>query len=131
MKSHVSVPLLLLFLTFQNLGCASTTKSTLFGMTVGASVGGLIGNSQGDERGKSTANGLAIGAAAGALFGHLAHKDKKQTTPMTSLASKEFEMPPITRPRVNCSQVPDAIDGNKWIEKHRVCIIDSPSTWSR
>ena len=44
---------------------------------------------------------------------------------------KEFEVPPLTRPKVNCTEVPDAIESNKWIEKHRVCIIDSPSTWSR
>ena len=44
---------------------------------------------------------------------------------------KASEIPSVTKPRVNCSLVPDTIDGNKWIEKHRVCIIDSPSTWSR
>lgn len=44
---------------------------------------------------------------------------------------KASDIPSVTKPKVNCSLVPDTIDGNKWIEKHRVCIIDSPSTWSR
>lgn len=44
---------------------------------------------------------------------------------------KASDIPSITKPKVNCTLVPDTIDGNKWIEKHRVCIIDSPSTWSR
>lgn len=56
----------------------------------------------------------------------------KKTNPnATTSVSKESEIPLVTKPKVNCSQVPDTIDGNKWIEKHRVCIIDSPSTWSR
>lgn len=121
-----------LLFVLQTTGCASAPRSTLLGMTIGASVGGLVGNSQGDYRDQSTVTGLAVGAAAGALFGYLAHKGKKEPMPpIVAPSAKEFEIPPITRPRVNCSQVPDSIDGNKWIEKHRVCIIDSPSTWSR
>lgn len=55
----------------------------------------------------------------------------KHPVPPDTKTTKDFEVPPITKPKVNCTQVPDAIEGNKWIEKHRVCIIDSPSTWSR
>jgi hypothetical protein len=54
----------------------------------------------------------------------------KKTNP-TSINTKESDIPAVTKPKVNCTQVPDTIEGNKWIEKHRVCIIDSPSTWSR
>lgn len=49
----------------------------------------------------------------------------------SSSEPKESVIPQVTKPKVNCSMVPDSIEGNKWIEKHRVCIIDSPSTWSR
>jgi hypothetical protein len=55
----------------------------------------------------------------------------KHSGPSDTKTSKDFEVPAITKPKVNCTQVPDAIESNKWIEKHRVCIIDSPSTWSR
>ncbi len=129
------MPKSLIFLLLFSLltqGCATATRSTLLGMSIGASLGGAIGNSQSDNRDRSTMKGAAIGAIAGGLLGYLSNKNKVDAVPVkASLGGKEFEMPPITRPRVNCSQVPDAIEGNKWIEKHRVCIIDSPSTWSR
>lgn len=56
-------------------------------------------------------------------------KKPNQNVPSTKI--KESDIPLVTKPKVNCSEIPDTIDGNKWIEKHRVCIIDSPSTWSR
>ncbi len=100
-------------------------------MTIGGATGGIIGNAQSDTRPKSAMVGVAIGGALGGLIGYAANKGKKQKEIANVPGKNPFDVPMVTRPRVNCALIEDEIQGNKWIEKHHICIIESPSTWSR
>lgn len=111
-------------------GCATTPRSLLLGAGTGLAVGGGAGLAIGHN-----ATGAAIGAATGALtgtlIGYLFDKSKDKGRMQSSSSPEGDPYPFLTRPDVRTILVPDTVDGNRYIEKHRVFIIEKNSSWSK
>lgn len=58
------------------------------------------------------------------------HGNKKDGSEKDKTKDEE-KYPFLTRPEVRTIWVPDAIEGNRYIEKHRVFIIDKNTSWSK
>jgi hypothetical protein len=110
--------------------CATAPQSVLLGAGGGAVVGGGVGLAIGRD-----ATGAAVGAATGALSGglisFLLHKGKEKDPAPASHASDAEKYPFLTRPEVRTILVPDAVEGNRYIERHRVFVIEKNSSWSK
>ena len=121
----------LLSLTLLLNGCATATKSVLLGAAVGGLAGGAIGQSQ-SQNSDGTAVGMVVGAGIGSLISYLAYKDKK-TKPAEDFKLKldDEKFPFLTKPKIRSVVVPDTIEGNKYIESHKIYILDDPGSWSK
>lgn len=54
------------------------------------------------------------------------------TTPRKAPNASDLEKYPfITRPEVRTILIPDTVEGNRYIEKHRVFVIEKNSSWSK
>ncbi len=112
-------------------GCATSGKSILLGSGIGAGVGAGLGNAIGQNT-EGTLIGAASGATVGGLLGYWAHKDQSKKSTATVAESKDkAELPFLTKPEVRSIWVPDKIEGNQYIQGHRIFIIEKQSGWSR
>ena len=124
----------LFFFLLSASGCATTTESIFTGTAIGGTTGAVIGHQHsGDSRGRMT--GALVGATLGGVIGYLSHKHKKKNktelnTTKKKTKDKDPTNPFLTRPRVRVFWVPDKIEGNRYIERHRVWEIKSNSKWS-
>jgi len=57
-------------------------------------------------------------------------KDDKTNHPNDKLKKEDF-FPLLTKPEVRTIWVEDSIEGNKFIEKHRVFILQKSTSWSK
>ena len=60
-----------------------------------------------------------------------AHKSPKPNDPKASATTDEEKYPFLTRPEVRTLWVPDTVEGNRYIERHRVFVIEKNSSWSK
>jgi len=118
-------------ITLFQLGCATNSKSLFLGGVIGAGAGVVISNQKGSS--KNAAVGALIGAGIGSLIGVSAYKEKlkKMGTKSPDLKGIKNFSPFLIRPKVRMYWVPDNVQGNKFIEKHRVWVIKNPSSWSK
>jgi len=109
--------------------CATPSRSIFLGAGSGAVAGGGVGLAIGQN-----ATGAVIGAASGALaggvLGYLLHRGKESAPGASSMTDAE-KYPFLTRPEVRTIWVPDAIEGDRYIERHRVFVIQKNSSWSK
>lgn len=127
----MKIQTVLISLTLLLNGCATATKSLLLGAAIGGLTGGAIGQSQ-SQNNEGAAVGLVIGAGIGSLISYMAYKDKK-SKPVDNSQFKidEDKMPFLTKPKIRSIVVPDTIEGNKYIESHKIYILDDPGSWSK
>ena len=108
--------------------CATAPQSILLGAGTGAVAGGGMGYAIGQN-----ATGAAIGAATGAItggvIGYLLHKGRQKDPGPSSQDAEKY--PFLTRPEVRTIWVPDAVEGDRYIERHRVFVIEKNSSWSK
>lgn len=111
-------------------GCASTKEGTLSGAAIGGATGVVIGNQHKNKK-KARLIGGATGAGLGGLIGYLASNDKNKKKQNTKKGVIPKMTPMLTKPKVRMYFEPDKIQGNRYIEGHRVWIIESTPTWTR
>lgn len=125
-------PILISLITTLTVGCATTKESIFTGAAIGGATGTVIGHQHsGDSKGRIT--GAVAGLALGSLFGYLSHKNKKGKV-IKSKSSKKLPTPDhpfLTKPEVRMYWEPDQIKGNKYIEKHRVWVLDQNPVWTK
>lgn len=110
--------------------CATTDRGL-----VGAGIGATVGLGAGAITTHSV-EGAAIGAATGALVGGAIGLLTRKSTPTEEHQKKETLKgedlyPFLTKPDVQTIWVPDSIESNRYIEGHRVYIINKGSSWSK
>ena len=110
--------------------CATAPQSILFGAGTGAVTGGGVGLALGHNA-KGAAIGAVTGALTGSLIGFLLHKGKEKDQNQAFTTSDMEKYPFITRPEVRTLFIPDTVEGNRYIEKHRVFVIEKNSSWSK
>jgi hypothetical protein len=110
--------------------CATAPRSILLGAGSGAIAGGGVGLAISQDAG-SVAMGVATGALTGSVIGYLLHQGKKGDEGAAARAEDANPYPFLTRPEVRTIWVPDTVEGNRYIEKHRVFVIDQNSSWSK
>jgi len=114
--------------------CSTNNKSILAGSAIGGTSGLLIGKAHKTKHGKAV--GGAIGSSLGGFVGFLSKKqvDKNKLKSKHSkqpLKNKTLVTPLLTKPKVKMYWEPDQIQGNRYIEKHRVWIIESRPEWTK
>ena len=131
MKKTISLYIIVSLLT----GCATSNESLLTGAMIGGTAGTVLGHQhKGNSKGRMT--GAIVGTALGGLVGYLSHKNKKKKRAKKSTV-REVEMvkindnPFLTKPKVTMYWEPDKIEGDKFIEKHRVWVLKNGSQWSK
>ena len=115
-------------------GCATMKDSMLMGASMGAATGGAVGNVSSQHSAKGTAIGALVGAGLGAAFGYLGHKDKVAKERKLHLLQKttKYPKPPrLSDPKYRSLWVPDKIEGDRYIEGHRVYIIEESGKWTK
>lgn len=115
---------------FLTSACATAPQSILLGAGAGAVAGGGTGLLIGHDA-TGAAIGAATGAVTGGVIGFLLHKGKEKDGKPSPTASDEEKYPFLTRPEVRTLWVPDAVEGNRYIERHRVFVIEKNSSWSK
>ncbi len=110
--------------------CATAPRSVLLGAGSGALVGGGTGLLIGHDA-TGAAIGMATGALTGGVIGFLLHKGNEKDVQQSSNATDAEKYPFLTRPEVHTIVVPDTVEGNRFIEKHRVFVIEKNSSWSK
>ncbi len=112
--------------------CASAPRSILFGAGSGAAIAGGTGLLI-SHNATGTAIGAATGAVTGGLIGFLLHGAKEKDTQGKSGQdmSDADKYPFLTRPEVRTIWIPDTVEGNRYIERHRVFVIEKNSSWSK
>lgn len=108
--------------------CATAPQSILLGAGTGAVAGGGAGLAIGGNA-TGAAIGAATGAITGSLIGFLLNKGKEQdkSTKATDIERYPF----LTRPEIRTIVVPDTVEGDRYIEQHRVFVIEKNSSWSK
>ncbi len=129
MKTNFSFILSLLFLT----NCTSFNKNLVKGASLGTGVGFAIAskrNTSQETKIKETLLGTFVGVAI-AYF--LTKKKKKKSAP--PLPYKKVDdvdkAPFLTNPEVRSYWEPDQILGNKYIEGHKIWILESRPEWTK
>jgi hypothetical protein len=105
----------------------------LLGAGIGAASGGTIGNLSTDHSAQGTAIGALVGAGLGAAFGYLEHKKHQQKDRLPEAmehGTQKPKQPRLTAPRYRSLWIPDKIEGDRYIEGHRVFIIEDPGKWT-
>lgn len=122
----VCVPLILGFAS----GCSTSRRSVLLGSTFGASLGTGMGLAAGGAKGAAV--GGPVGALTGGILGYLAHREEeKKKASQSAQSPRSLNVPALNRPEVRTLWVPERIENDRFIEGHRIFIIDKQSTWSR
>jgi hypothetical protein len=132
LRSSLPRSLIALSLTLAT-GCASLNQSMLLGASVGAMSMGAAGNLATNHRPEGTALGALTGAALGAAIGYFAHHDLATKERLARDMEKSHEAPAepkLTRPKYRQIWVPAKIEGDRYIEGHRLYIIEDPGKWT-
>lgn len=132
-RSSLPCPLLALSLTMAT-GCASLNQSMLLGASVGAASMGAAGNLATNHRPEGTALGALTGAALGAAIGYFSAQDlaaKARLARDLEMAHESPVEPKLTRPKYRQIWVPAKIEGDRYIEGHRLYIIEDPGKWTK
>ncbi|GEM_PF-1706490 len=117
-------------------GCATLKPSTVIGASIGATVGSLAGAAIGspEHAVRGAFIGATSGAAIGGFTGYLIGKssETKIDPKNMNVVNDKSGMPAITRPDVNCVEIPDKIEdnGRRFIKRHVSCTIDRGSVWT-
>jgi len=110
--------------------CSTTNRSILTGSAVGAGIGTVIGHQQKNQKkGKLIAG--AVGGSLGGLIGYLAKKSKDKKKSLKKNKFKKNEVPHLTSPKVRMYWQPDQIIGNKFVEGHKVWVLESSPAWTK
>ncbi|HAG90312.1 MAG TPA: hypothetical protein DCL41_00480 [Bdellovibrionales bacterium] len=72
-----------------------------------------------------------IGTALGGLIGYLGHKDKMKKSTKSKKDDSLPDTPFLTKPKVRMYWEPDQIKGDKYIEKHRVWVLENSPVWTK
>jgi len=116
-------------------GCATTTRSTVLGMTVGSAIGGGFGAAAGRAQGttiRGGAIGAGVGAAIGGVAGYMEHRKPGNGKFQSLLNTKSGgSVPSLTMPEVRRIWVPDRVENDQFIEGHFIYVIDKQSRWRR
>lgn len=125
-------PILISLLTSLTVGCATTHESVLTGAAIGGVSGTVIGHQHGGDS-QARVTGAVVGTALGSLVGYLSHKNKKGKFVKKKTNEKKPipDHPFLTKPQVRMYWEPDQIKGNKYIEKHRVWVLDQNPVWTK
>lgn len=128
-------------LTVQSLlgsaGCASSPLYIGTGAAAGGAIGGVSSYYISNHSSKDTVIGTAIGTVSGGLLGYLVYwltrkkEDSAQNKAPLGPPLDPTKTPQLTRPKVDSVWVPDRIEGSKYIEGHRVYILEENSAWSK
>lgn len=110
--------------------CATPNESILTGAVVGGTAGTVLGH-QHSGTSESRLTGALVGTAVGGLVGYLANKEKQKKATKTTPVKLDAENPLLTNPKVRMYWEPDQIEGNKYIEKHRVWVLESSPVWTK
>ena len=126
---------LLSLLACHTVGCATTESRVLGGAGIGATTGTIIGHQHIGTK-KARIVGGASGALLGGLVGYFHDKQQKAKRSKKSEAQKKKQSlkalaPNLTQSKVTMYWEPDKIEGKKFIEKHRVWILESGPQWTR
>ncbi len=127
---------IILTATLSLLTSCSTLKSyPIIGGSIGASVGALSGTMIGSQYRKPITGSL-VGASTGALLGILTgsllipnEKKVEQVPTQKELTLNITDTPSILKPEVKRINVPDKIEGNKYIKSHDVYILEKGTSW--
>lgn len=123
----------ILFVPLLLTGCATMQDSMILGASMGVVSGGSMGNLSTNHSQRGTAIGALVGAGLGAAFGYLAHKDNQQKEAMRQAmmnGTEHAKNPRLTEPRYRSIWVPDKIEGDRYIQGHRVFIIEESGKWT-
>jgi len=123
---------LLLTLTLTLGACASKQSSILTGAAIGGATGTVLGHQQkGNEKARIV--GGASGMMVGGLIGYLYNRQAKERRSKKQNVKADLKSiaPNLTRSKVSMYWEPDKIDGNKFVEKHRVWVLESGPHWTR
>jgi hypothetical protein len=110
-------------------GCTTQGESITFGLGLGAATGAGMGTLVQPGDLKTAATASAIGAAIGAGLGYLAHRDKVKKSAASFPTLPEPKPPKLAAPKYRSIWVPSKIDGDQYIEGHRVYIIENHGKW--
>jgi len=131
MKTSIAM---ICLLTLGLSGCATTRDSVLLGAGLGAGAGGAVGFAADQRSPVPTLIGTASGAITGGLIGFIIHKLNEKPGPAAAAdATEKTSTPFVTKPEVRSLWVPDKIedDGRRYIEGHRVYLLEKQSTFSQ
>ena len=121
----------------QAMSCASAPLYIGTGAAAGAAIGGVSSYYASGQRSKETAIGTAIGTATGGLLGYLIYylvkkkEDSSKPSEPVGPPLDPTQIPQVTKPDVGTMWVPPKIEGDRYIEGHRVFILERKSAWSR
>ena len=127
-----SLPLILTSLMLTSSGCATSTESTLFGISIGGVLGAGVGAAAGQNNGvprEGAAVGLAVGSALGGLMGYLKHKQNEDQKNKAVLGTASAA-PILSKPSVERVWVGPRIENNTYVEGHYQFVIKKPSRWA-
>lgn len=109
--------------------CASMEKSVVLGVGIGAATG--ISASQIAHYNPKGNIVLGLGGAViGGVIAALLHKDRSDvpiSLPVTNVMKNN--QPPLADAEKDVLLVPDKIEGDHFVEKHRIWTIKKPSRW--
>ena len=119
----------------QAIGCATTESRVLGGAAIGATTGTIIAHQHKGTK-KARIVGGATGSLLGGLIGYFYDKEKKSSHAVKNQELKKTKSlkklaPSLTQSKVTMYWEPDKIEGNKFIEKHRVWVLESGPQWTR
>ena len=109
--------------------CASMEKSVGLGVGIGAASGITASQMAHYNTKGNVVVGLSsalIGAAIAALL-HKNHPQVPISFPVTSVPRSN--QPPLADPERDVILVPDKIEGDQFVEKHKIWTIKKPSRW--
>lgn len=109
--------------------CASMEKSVGLGVGIGAASGIAASQMANYNTKGHVVLGLG-GAILGGVIAALLHKDHSETAmpiPLTNIM--KGNQPPLADPEKDVILVPDKIEGDQFIENHRVWTIKKPARW--
>ena len=114
--------------------CATKEHRVLTGAAIGGVGGSFIANQQTRSK-RATIVGAASGALLGGLVGYFMKPKPivKKPTNIRKQVSKTPKLlsPALTRAKVSMYWEPDKIEDNKFIEKHRVWLLESGPQWTK
>jgi hypothetical protein len=110
--------------------CASLEKSAGLGASVGAGAGLITSQALHYNAKGSVVLGLS-GAIIGGLLGVLFHKNPSEETKPSNIPSELLKSipPPLRDAEKDVLWVPDKIEGDRFIENHRIFVIKKPAHW--